>query len=49
MILYNLKCSQSHNFEAWFKDGQAFDVDINCRNTLIDHRTKIPLARCRRL
>ncbi len=35
MILYNLKCSQSHNFEAWFKDGQAFDKqakrgDIEC-------------------
>jgi len=35
MILYNLKCSQRHNFEAWFKDSQAFDKqakrgDIEC-------------------
>ena len=25
MILYNLKCSQNHKFEAWFKDSGAYE------------------------
>lgn len=25
MILYNLKCSQNHSFEGWFKDSRTFD------------------------
>ena len=35
MILYNLKCSQNHNFEAWFKDSKTYEKqakrkDIEC-------------------
>lgn len=35
MILYNLKCSNDHQFEAWFKDSKAYDKqakrgDIEC-------------------
>ena len=25
MILYNLRCGQDHEFEAWFKDGGTYD------------------------
>lgn len=25
MILYELKCTNDHHFEAWFKDGNSFD------------------------
>lgn len=28
MILYNLKCSQHHVFEAWFKDSATFDEQV---------------------
>lgn len=35
MILYDLKCSQNHAFEAWFKDSATFDAqaaagDVTC-------------------
>jgi hypothetical protein len=35
MILYQLQCEQEHQFEAWFKDSQAFDKQakrklLNC-------------------
>ena len=35
MILYQLRCSGGHEFEAWFKDSTAYDTqaaggDINC-------------------
>jgi hypothetical protein len=26
MILYDLKCSQGHQFEAWFKDSNTYDT-----------------------
>lgn len=26
MILFNLKCAKDHEFEAWFRDGDAFDA-----------------------
>jgi hypothetical protein len=26
MIVYNLRCKNSHEFEGWFKDSSAFDV-----------------------
>lgn len=25
MILFDLRCSQGHEFEAWFRDGAAYD------------------------
>jgi hypothetical protein len=35
MILFNLKCAKDHQFEGWFRDGDAFDAQaaakkINC-------------------
>ncbi|MBT3916374.1 MAG: DUF1178 family protein [Rhodospirillaceae bacterium] len=35
MILYDLRCSQGHTFEAWFKDSGTFDQqakygDVEC-------------------
>lgn len=35
MILFDLRCAQGHEFEAWFKDGAAFDAqskagEISC-------------------
>ncbi|EPY03226.1 DUF1178 family protein, partial [Magnetospirillum fulvum] len=26
MILFELRCTQQHHFEAWFRDGAAYDV-----------------------
>ena len=26
MILFNLKCAKDHQFEGWFRDGDAFDA-----------------------
>ena len=26
MILFELKCTNDHQFEAWFKDGNSFDM-----------------------
>src|SRR5919108_1722953 len=28
MILYQLRCSKDHEFEAWFKDGQTCDRQL---------------------
>ncbi len=28
MILYELKCSNEHHFEAWFKDSAAYDKQV---------------------
>ena len=33
MILYQLQCEQEHEFEAWFKDSQAFEKQAK-RNLL---------------
>ncbi len=35
MILYELNCSNGHNFEAWFRDGATYDKqakrgDVEC-------------------
>jgi hypothetical protein len=29
MIVYNLRCSNSHEFEGWFKDGATFDAQAS--------------------
>ena len=26
MILYELRCANGHNFEAWFRDSAAYDT-----------------------
>lgn len=28
MILFELKCSADHRFEAWFRDGAAYDAQV---------------------
>jgi hypothetical protein len=29
MIVYNLRCANSHEFEGWFKDSAAFDAQAD--------------------
>ena len=49
MILYQLKCSVGHEFEAWFRDGASYGEQIdagaiscpNCGDTTV---TKAPMA-----
>lgn len=49
MILYQLKCAEGHQFEAWFKDAAAYDLQSGageigcpfCGNTGI---SKAPMA-----
>lgn len=28
MIVYNLRCSEGHDFEGWFRDSGAFDTQL---------------------
>ena len=49
MILYQLKCSTDHQFEAWFRDGAAYDLQcadgqINCPFCGDNHISKAPMA-----
>ncbi len=49
MILYQLKCADEHQFEAWFKDAAAFDEqctlgDILCPYCGSTHVRKAPMA-----
>lgn len=32
MIVYNLRCKNSHEFEGWFKDSSAFDTQATSGN-----------------
>lgn len=32
MIVYNLRCKNSHEFEGWFKDSAAFDAQAKSGN-----------------
>ena len=49
MILYNLRCTHDHEFEAWFKDSNTYDKQVSateiacpvCGNTAIE---KAPMA-----
>lgn len=34
MILYTLRCSGDHGFEAWFKDSAAYDEQVAARAIL---------------
>lgn len=49
MIVFELKCSSDHRFEAWFRDGAAYDAQVR-DGTLAcplcgDHAvTKAPMA-----
>ncbi len=49
MILYQLKCADEHQFEAWFKDAASFDEqcdlgDILCPYCGSTHVSKAPMA-----
>ncbi len=49
MILYQLKCEEGHQFEAWFKDAATYDVqaeegEIMCPYCGGNHISKAPMA-----
>ena len=49
MILYQLSCSDGHEFEAWFRDGAAYDSqsasgDVACPFCGDTHVSKAPMA-----
>ena len=49
MILYKLKCSDGHHFEAWFKDSASFDKqakrgEVECPVCLATSVEKAPMA-----
>jgi len=49
MILYQLKCGGGHEFEAWFKDGATYDVqvttgDVSCPYCSDTHVSKAIMA-----
>ena len=49
MILFELRCSGEHHFEAWFKDGATYDRqaaagEISCPNCGDTHIDKAPMA-----
>ncbi len=49
MILFQLKCSTGHQFEAWFRDGATYDVQcadghINCPFCGDNDVSKAPMA-----
>ena len=49
MILFELKCTNEHHFEAWFKDGGAFDKQakggkVECPVCLDTSVVKAPMA-----
>lgn len=49
MILYELRCAADHRFEAWFKDGAAYEAqaatgDISCPICGDAHIGKAPMA-----
>ena len=49
MILFNLRCSKDHQFEAWFKDGATFEKqskagEVSCPVCGDDNIVKAPMA-----
>lgn len=49
MILYNLRCSEDHEFEAWFKDSVTYDkqaaaLEIGCPVCGCTDIEKAPMA-----
>lgn len=49
MILYQLKCTEGHQFEAWFKDAATYDVQcdeggISCPYCGGNRISKAPMA-----
>ncbi len=49
MILYQLKCTQDHQFEAWFRDASTYDAqsaggEISCPYCGSNRISKAPMA-----
>ncbi|MBF0093300.1 MAG: DUF1178 family protein [Alphaproteobacteria bacterium] len=49
MIVFDLQCSRNHRFEAWFKDGAAFDGqaaagEVTCPECGDTRIAKAPMA-----
>lgn len=49
MIVFTLKCSQDHRFEAWFRDGAAFEAqaaagEVACPVCGATEVSKAPMA-----
>lgn len=49
MIVFELKCSSDHRFEAWFRDGAAYEAQVQdgslaCPVCGDSHVTKAPMA-----
>ncbi|MDB3953087.1 DUF1178 family protein [Alphaproteobacteria bacterium] len=49
MILFNLRCSKDHQFEAWFKDGATFEKqskagEVSCPVCGDGNIVKAPMA-----
>lgn len=49
MILYQLRCSDGHEFEAWFRDAATYDKqsarhDVTCPICGTDEVSKAPMA-----
>ncbi len=49
MIVYSLRCEHSHEFEGWFKDSAAFEVQLAAKKLVCPicdtHKvTKAPMA-----
>ena len=49
MILYNLTCSSGHEFEAWFRNGDAYTEQVasgavSCPDCGATHVRKAPMA-----
>ena len=49
MILYTLRCCDDHEFEAWFRDGRAFDQqakagEVSCPQCGSTEIVKAPMA-----
>ena len=50
MILYKLHCADNHSFEAWFRDSDAFGLqvkngDVQCPYCGISHVSDGPIVR----
>ncbi|MEI7607497.1 MAG: DUF1178 family protein [Rhodospirillaceae bacterium] len=48
MILFNLRCAEGHDFEAWFRDGEAWETrgagSVSCPLCGGTDITKAPMA-----
>ena len=37
MIIYQLRCSKGHEFEAWFRDSKAYDAQAEAGDIVCPH------------